>query len=362
MIGIHHNPGSFSDRWLELCRLRSLPFKTVDCRASDVVQQCSGLTALLWHWSHNDLGEQLIARQVLAALRATGLVVFPTAESCRLYNDKIAQKYALEVIGAPLVPTWVFVERTQAEDWIARASWPKVFKLRCGAGSNNVRLVRSRRAARALCARAFGAGFCPEPGYFRDLKTRTRNAASWTLRWQKLRRAPRTFLSVRQRRRSMSRQRGYVYFQEFLPDNPFDTRVTVIGERVFGFRRMNRAGDFRASGSGRVLYEPDEIDPRALKIGLEVARRLGSRSLALDFLRDTEGRPRITELSYCYVADAVHACPGHWDRHLVWRPGQVWPQDAILDDLLESLCPREPAETPGRSAITNDKCSTLNAR
>jgi len=33
------------------------------------------------------------------------------------------------------------------------------------------------------------------------------------------------------------RQSGYFYAQEFLPDNPFDTRVTVIGKRAFGSTR-----------------------------------------------------------------------------------------------------------------------------
>lgn len=31
-----------------------------------------------------------------------------------------------------------------------------------------------------------------------------------------------------------------------------DTRVTVIGHCAFGYRRYNRPGDFRASGSGRL--------------------------------------------------------------------------------------------------------------
>ena len=34
--------------------------------------------------------------------------------------------------------------------------------------------------------------------------------------------------------------KNYIYFQEFIPGNEFDTRVTVIGDRAFAFRRMNR--------------------------------------------------------------------------------------------------------------------------
>jgi hypothetical protein len=347
MIGIHNSPGTFSDRWLETCRQRSLPFKLVDCLASDVIQQCSGLSAVLWHWSHNQISELLVARQVLTALRAKGLLVFPTVESSWHYDDKIAQKYLLEAIGAPLIPTWLFLDPQQAQNWIARATWPKVFKLRCGAGSNNVSLVNSRHQAQALCAKAFGPGFATQPGYLHDLKRRSLNAKNWTARLQKLRRAPRSFLEVWQRRRTLPRQRSYVYFQEFLPGNDFDTRITVIGNRAFGFRRLNRAGDFRASGSGRLLLSPDAVDPRAVQIAFAVAQRLASRSMAFDFLQDPEGKPRITEISYCYVATAVHECPGHWDPQLNWHPGQVWPQDAILDDVLHDLANTQPQTAPG---------------
>src|SRR6185503_17089802 len=43
---------------------------------------------------------------------------------------------------------------------------------------------------------------------------------------------------------------GYILLQEFLSNNKFDTRVTVIGNRAFAYRRFNRPNDFRASGSG----------------------------------------------------------------------------------------------------------------
>ena len=54
-------------------------------------------------------------------------------------------------------------------------------------------------------------------------------------------------------------QRDYLLVQEFLPGNGFDTRITVIGNRAFGFRRFNRPDDFRASGSGRIDWNPAAI-------------------------------------------------------------------------------------------------------
>lgn len=44
--------------------------------------------------------------------------------------------------------------------------------------------------------------------------------------------------------------KGYIYFQDFIPNNNYDTRVKVIGNRCAALRRYNRKNDFRASGSG----------------------------------------------------------------------------------------------------------------
>ena len=69
-----------------------------------------------------------------------------------------------------------------------------------------------------------------------------------------------------------------VLFQEFLPCNDFDTRITVIGNRAFGFRRFNRANDFRASGSGKIDYDPKNIAPEMVQLAFDVTRRLNVQS------------------------------------------------------------------------------------
>lgn len=347
MIGIHQRTGSFSDRWIEVCRERNIPFRLVNCLRTDILEQCGGLEAILWHWSLNDARELLIARQVAAAMKQRQIVMFPNWETCWHYDDKIAQKYLLESIEAPLIPTWVFTDPLQAKEWIAKATWPKVFKLRCGAGSSNVRLVRSRSEAAGLCDRAFGRGFPAEmvrmDAVQRYLGGR-RNAKDLTRRLWRL--ARKAFLKVFGRS-DFPRERGYIYFQEFIPDNSFDTRVTVIGDRAFAFTRDNRPGDFRASGSGRLSYDPGRIDRRCIEIAFEVAQRLRSQSLAFDFLFDETRVPLIGEISYCYMAKAVYDCAGHWDANLKWREGHLWPQDAILEDICAKLLEtKAPVMTP----------------
>ena len=67
----------------------------------------------------------------------------------------------------------------------------------------------------------------------------------------------------------------YALFQQWLPGNEFDTRITVIGNRAFGFRRFNRQGDFRASGSGNLDWDPVQVDPAFVQLAFRIAKRLG---------------------------------------------------------------------------------------
>ena len=337
ILGIHDNPGSFSDRWIRYCEQHGIPFRRVDCLASDVVSQCKGLDALFWHWAHDAPANLLVARPIIASLEAGGLRVFPNVATCWHYDDKVAQKYLLEAIGAPLIPTWVFLDRDEAMQWIDQAVWPKVFKLRCGAGSSNVRLARSRREALVLCRQAFGRGFPAVAGYLADMSTRIRKTRSRREFWERLVRAPRTLRRILRLRRQMHREQGYLYFQEFRPGNVYDTRVTIIGDRAFGFMRMNRPNDFRASGSGSIIYDPEKLDQRCVDIAFKVADQLGAQSVAFDFLFNSKQEPMIGEISYCYMPLAVHSCQGHWNRSGAWHPGHVWPEDAILEDMLKAV-------------------------
>jgi hypothetical protein len=66
VLGLHVCPGSYSDRWVEYCRERGIPFKEVDPFRPDFMQQVAGLEAFAWHWAHGDARAAQIARQVQA--------------------------------------------------------------------------------------------------------------------------------------------------------------------------------------------------------------------------------------------------------------------------------------------------------
>lgn len=214
-------------------------------------------------------------------------------------------------------------------EWAASAKYPLVLKLTGGAGSVNVKLVKNLEETLVWIGRLFSqrlisladAQFQPYAA-----KQRLKNAAKSILRGDKA-----VFYDD-----GFEAQSGYAYFQEFLPNNEFDTRVTVIGNRAFAFRRFNRDDDFRASGSGKIDYNPKEISSEFVELAFEVARKLGTQSCAIDGLwRGKE--PVIGEISYTYASWAVQACPGHWDSNMNWHEGHMWPEEAQGQDFLNRL-------------------------
>jgi hypothetical protein len=118
----------------------------------------------------------------------------------------------------------------------------------------------------------------------------------------------------------------------------------VIGNRAFGLFRLNRPGDFRASGSKRLSSDRERIDPACVAMAHEYSRRLGAQSMAYDFLKGRNGTPLLTEMSYIYLDQPIARCAGHWDSGMNWVPGSVTPQEAQVDDFLARI-----ARGPGGS-------------
>ncbi|WP_347888164.1 hypothetical protein ABHF54_11420 [Nitrosomonas europaea] len=339
-IAIHARPGSFSDRWIEYCQQKNIPYKTVDCHSSDIIEELGDCSFLMWNWNQTYAEDMLIARGLIKAVESMGIRVFPNSETCWHFDDKVAQKYLMEALGVPMVKSYVFLDRARALEWARKTEYPKVFKLRGGAGSSNVFLVNDISKAKSLINKAFSTGFPPVSRW---------NALSE--RWWQFKR-DRTFVSFFNISRGIFRalirnptlkclpiQKNYAYFQDFIPNNDFDIRVKVIGERAYGLKRMVREGDFRASGSGKFLYDQGLIPRACIKIAFDLARKIKSQSLALDFVFH-EGAPLIVEMSYAFSAHAYLLYSGYWRSDMTWVEGNFHPEDFMVDDLIVSSVER----------------------
>jgi len=335
-IAIHNSPGSFSERWISYCTSKGINYKPVDCYRSDIVSQLSDCDALMWHFNHKSPRASKFAKQLLYSLQSSGKKVFPDFNTVWHFDDKIGQKYLLESMGAPLVPTYIFYNKQEALEWAGQTSYPKVFKLSTGSGSDNVRLVDSKRKAVGFIRQAFGKGF-KQYNAWRNLKERFRRYRyGKTTLWDVIKGIAR-LLHTTEYSRVTGKEIGYVYFQEFIPGNDHDTRVVVIGDRAFAIRRMVRKGDFRASGSGEILYERELFNEEIIRLSFDLSVKLGTQCVAFDFVND-QGKPRIVEISYGFSPVGYDPCPGYWDKDLNWHQGSFDPYGWMVDNILNSSC------------------------
>lgn len=336
MIAIHDSPRGFHPRWIAYCEKQGIPFKRVNCHASDIIDQLGECQALMWHYGQSHPKDILVARQILSACEHAGLTVFPNFRTAWHFDDKVAQKYLFEALDIPAVPAHVFLDRKEALGWIDRVNFPKVFKLRRGAGSAGVKLVRTRREARKLVRRAFGRGF-PVYDPWDNLKERIYKYRIGKFPISEIAKGIVRFAWPPRFSKILGQERGYVYFQDFLPDNDCDIRVIVVGDRAFGIRRDVRPGDFRASGSGIFKHARDDIDERCVDLAFGAAERLGGDSIALDFVYTQSREPRILEVSYGFVQEGYDPCEGYWDRGLNWHECAIHPQEWMVEDLLKTV-------------------------
>ena len=337
-IAIHHRGGSFSERWIEYCNINNVEYELVNCYDSDIVKQLEGFDGLLWHWSHNDYKAAHFARQLTCSLEMKGLEVFPNSNTAWHFDDKIGQKYLLESVNASLVPSYVFYEKQSALIWLETSPLPIVFKLKNGAGSFNVVLIKTKRQAKKLINKAFNKGF---PFYSKKTIIQER---LWRLKRDKSFKGIvgigkgiiRAYFPTADFR-IQDRQKGYVYFQKFIPNNTFDIRIVVVGNKAIGLKRMVRKGDFRASGSGIINYNPDEIDIRCVELSFQYSKVLKLQSVAFDFVFDENDNPLIVEISYGFATKAYDKCPGYWERNLNWHKGFFNPQFEMISNLIREI-------------------------
>ncbi|MDZ7775702.1 MAG: hypothetical protein U5L09_08960 [Bacteroidales bacterium] len=120
-------------------------------------------------------------------------------------------------------------------------------------------------------------------------------------------------------------EKGYIYFQEFIPNNEYDIRIIVIRDKAFAIKRMIRKNDFRASGSGDILYEKENFDDKTIAIAFETADQLQTQCCAFDFVFDKNNNPLIVEISYGFAMKGYDPCSGYWDKDLNFYEGEFNP-------------------------------------
>lgn len=317
-------------RMRELCVLRGVEHRVVDLATDQglIAAASFGADALFFR---PDLHLVDLARcnRHLSIIEQLGVILFPGKNVALSHDNKLIQSLILTKLGVATPETKLVGCKEDAFAAANQLGYPLVAKLKSGAGSSGVRLLRTEAEFRDYCARMFGRGISPVPAPFSDVATVVRKCPSMS---QLVRRVPAALVKRVRMVWTSPRECGYAFIQKYHPNNG-DIRITVIGDRLFCFARKNRPQDFRASGSGLVSYpSPSEVAMYA-EIAFDLTTRLESRVLAIDFILGAGGRPLVVEFCGGFVTSLVERCPWHVLRNGTYVEGHFEPETLILDDI-----------------------------
>ncbi len=329
-IAVGRDRGGWHDRFVEAIAARAagsprLEHSLVNLDRSDWIDLIADASVVIWkppYMGHEFAG--YMKEKIYFLERRLGLTVLPGFETVWHFESKAAQSYLFRHAGVATPRTVASFDFDEACSLAEQEDYPVVLKSPAGAGSVNVRAVGDRREMMRFLRRTFSLALwdrSAEGGRGRLSRLLSGIGHEW-------------FWDFLGRRRRAMEPFGVAYWQEFVPGNSADLRVTAIGDRfATGFWRNNRPGDFRASGSGRIDYDRP-VPEEAVRLCLDINRRLGFDSMAYDILFK-DGRMLISEMSYGYSDSAVHRVDGYFvlesSGELRRASGHTWPQELWVE-------------------------------
>jgi glutathione synthase/RimK-type ligase-like ATP-grasp enzyme len=219
-------------------------------------------------------------RDCLLYLKAGGNTLIPSFELFSCHENKGWQELLKNTLEVHSLDCLYFSSKRELEHY--QFSFPKVFKTLTGSCSTGVALVNSKA------------------DIYRELKRHE----------PKLRMAQKLDFWRRKHLRKHKKFAGYPGYdllkdahsyqdymtpelpfvlQQFVPSLSYDYRVVILGDKYFISKRLNRAGDFRASGGKKFDFKVPKPEPM-----LDKARALydsfNAPFLSIDLGEDAEGK------------------------------------------------------------------------
>lgn len=331
-VAIHKREGGFALQWIRYCEENNIPYKVINCYANNIIEELKDVTHLLWHYHRWEVKNGHIASQLLGVFETMGIKVFPNFTTRLSFDEKILQKYLLESIEAPFPETNVFFNQNEAYNWIdEKSNFEKVFKLSKGAGSKNVSLVNKEKAislVKYMFTKGENSFFTPYP------KLDFSRKGMYGLKRYLLNRKPFTKL----KNMLVGKEFGYVYFQEFLPNNDHDIRIITFKDKAVGAKRLVADNSFKASGSGKFFYEKEDIPTECIRKAFEVSEKLNFQFMAYDFVKHPKKGYVVVEICSGVSPRFYDSLPGFWDKNLVYTSNSTTNfklENIIIEDLLK---------------------------
>lgn len=331
---IQHS-GSWTTSWIEFCKRENINFEFLNVMDLGIIDRLREFKLLLWHFTGFSFTNMLMARSIIYSAKSIGIKVFPDFNEAWHFDDKIAESYLLKAADAPIPDFFVFYSLESVREWLKNhQEYPVVAKLRNGSGSHNVTLIRNVREAEKYSLKMFSTGINSTPSIAFKAKSNIQSARSFKTLTNRFKRIP-EFLSMRKRATFFPREKGYVFFQEYIPNNDYDIKVVVVGEKLSFIGRRVRKDDFRASGGGNLFYDKSLINQEIIDLTFSVSDRLAFQCMGYDLVvSKNTGKAKIVEISYGFSHTALLEAGGYFDRHGAWFNKPLNAPDEVLSNLL----------------------------
>lgn len=301
-VGVFQDYGTtpYWTRYVHFLEANAIPYGIYPIHDHNWIEKADEFDVIIGKLSNSSYELEEIREKTYTLECHLGKLCFPDWRNVLLYENKKLETYLSKIYGFPFIPTYVSHDRDDALRLIEGLKYPIVSKVVPSSGSLGVELVQTKKQAKSIVEQAF-----------------SNNGRIIHVLYE--------------------RQKNFVYFQDFIPNDGYDIRVIMVGRRVFGFYRRVLRGDFRASGMK--LEEKRGLPDEAMRIARSINRVIKSPQLVVDFLHGQDGNYYIGEISpLCGITTrdelAVNDVSGAYifeeDDSYSFEPGKHWLQEFAL--------------------------------
>lgn len=294
-------------KYERFARNNELTYSLLDFHRENWIEQAKNYDLIVWRPSSDPsvLYEQVSKTKYIE--KVLNLRCYPSSDELWYYEDKLRVYYLLSSHNLPVIPAFITFSENEAFNKLDNLDYPVISKSNVGSSSFSIKKIKNRVVAKRYVRKAFSSGV--DSGF------------------------------------PYMRQRGYIYFQKFIPDAAYDLRIIIVGKKIFGYYRMKPTNDFRASGAG-LIKEGGELPLDVVKLALKVKEVMPGIMLAVDFLKPKNASSHlIIETSICISVSSpaqlrLGGIPGYYtleDDKLVFHPGKYWLQELILEELINNM-------------------------
>jgi glutathione synthase/RimK-type ligase-like ATP-grasp enzyme len=326
---------NWSLQWKDYCVHNEIDYEIIDPYDSNIIQKLKNTSIVLWHISGYSFSEMLISRSILYAAKNMGKAIFPDFNDAWHFDDKIAETYLLQSVNAPIPKSYMFYNFEDFKKFtLSYKDYPTIAKLRNGSGSHNVKLINSSNDLISYAKKMFSKGISSSPSLFYKSTSNIKSAKSLKTILNRAKRVP-EFLSTLKNAKEFPNEKGYVFLQEFIPNDGYDLKVIVIGDKLSFIGRNIRKGEFRASGGGDLFYDKKYITKNIIDSAFKTSDDLGFNCMGYDYVVNKETNlGYIIEISFGFSHEALLAAGGFYDRAGNWHNEPLNAPKELLHNLI----------------------------